>query len=71
MDFLEVTGRLYAVPVPSGSQSPDQGDKTSLTVVGQGTIWGGWRRATGNVAGTAQGAGTRAGGDSGTCDLIR
>lgn len=38
---------------PAAHSRQDQGDKTSLNAVGQGTIWGGQRRATGSVLGTA------------------
>lgn len=39
---------------PAAHSRQTEGDKTSLTVVGQGTIWGGRRRATGSVVGTAK-----------------
>lgn len=56
---------------PAAHRRQAWGDKMSLNVVGQGTIWGGWRRATGSTAGTAWELAAGAGGDSGTCDLIR
>lgn len=53
MDFLGMTGASVQFLFPAARSRQAQGDKTSLNVVGQGTIWGGRRRATGSVAGTA------------------
>lgn len=39
---------------PAAPSLQAQGDKASLNMVGQRTIWGGRRRATGSVAGTAE-----------------
>lgn len=71
-DFLEMARGLYpAVPVPSGSQSPDPERQNVPERRGAGNNVGRVEEGHRKCGGDSLGAGTRAGGDSGTCDLIR
>lgn len=47
-DFLGMIRASVQFLFPAAHSRQAQGDKTCMNVVGQGTIWVGWRRATGS-----------------------
>lgn len=71
VNFLEMARGLYAVPVPSSSQSPDRGRQNVPDCGGAGNNMGRAEEGHRKCGRDSQGAGPQTGGDSGTCDLIR
>lgn len=47
-DFLGMIRASVQFLFPAAHSRQAQGDQTCKSVVGQGTIWRGWRRATGS-----------------------
>lgn len=71
-DFLVMIRASVQFLFPAAHSRQAQGDKTRMSVVGQGTIWRGWRRATGSRGRDSQERSLPwAWGTLWDCDLIR